>query len=128
MLVFADESGDTGFKFDKGSSELFAVAAVWFRSDEAAVRCEGAISGLAQRAGRRREYRFSHWNHGTRTRFFDCVRNCEFRYASVVMNKRKITGKGFQHGGSFVKWHTCTRHVGAWSAGRDRASLQDPCT
>lgn len=30
MLVFVDESGDTGMNFEKGSSPLLTVAAVFF--------------------------------------------------------------------------------------------------
>ena len=38
MLVFVDESGDPGLKFNEGSSECFVVVAVIFQTEEHAYK------------------------------------------------------------------------------------------
>lgn len=103
MLVFVDESGDTGFKFGRGSSRYFTLTLVLFRTAEAASACDRAIANLKQQAKRTREYRFASCNHATRMRFLNCVRDHSFEYASIVINKRKLYGKGFQHKNSCIK-------------------------
>ncbi len=40
MLVFIDESGDTGLKIDKGSSKYFVIALVIFEDHEEAIACD----------------------------------------------------------------------------------------
>lgn len=105
MLVFVDESGDTGFRFDSGSSEYFTVTLAIFADHNAASSCDEAISQLRHRSGRRRdrEYRFSSCNHSTRLRFLGCVAEHKFEYASIVINKRNLYGKGFRHKAPFIK-------------------------
>ncbi|MFB6225357.1 MAG: DUF3800 domain-containing protein, partial [Candidatus Paceibacteria bacterium] len=43
MLVFLDESGDTGLKLDKGSSQYFVISLVVFQSKDEARTCNHAI-------------------------------------------------------------------------------------
>ena len=103
MLVFVDESGDTGLKLKKNSSRYFVVSAVLFRDREEATRCDRAIQRLADRAGRTREYHFVETTRPIRINFFTSVRNFDFIYAAVVINKAKLHGPGFRHKGSFLK-------------------------
>ena len=105
MLTFVDESGDTGFRFGCGSSPFFTVTLVLFRDVESAKACTSAIDVLRRRSGRRRsrEYRFSSCNHSTRMRFLKCVTGQGFEYASIVVNKKKLYGKGFTYKNSFIK-------------------------
>jgi hypothetical protein len=51
MLVFVDESGDSGFKLDRGSSTHFVVAAVCFRSQSEAGETDIAIDDFRKREG-----------------------------------------------------------------------------
>lgn len=103
MLVFVDESGDTGLKLAKNSSRYFVVTVVLFKDREEATRCDRAIGRLADRSGRTREYHFVETDHETRQAFFQCAREFDFVFASIVMNKRKLHGEGFHHKGPFMK-------------------------
>lgn len=46
MKIFIDESGDSGFKFDKGSSKFFTIAMVIFNDHDEATACEDRINLL----------------------------------------------------------------------------------
>lgn len=52
MLVFIDDSGDPGFKLDKGSSHFFVISAVLFDDNLEAEKTAVAIKEL------RRELKF----------------------------------------------------------------------
>lgn len=43
MLVFIDESGDLGFKMDKGSSGFFTIALAVFEGGDTALACQRGI-------------------------------------------------------------------------------------
>ncbi len=103
MLVFVDESGDTGFRFGAGSSEFFTVTLVLFQDRNAALACQNAIASLRRASKRTREYRFASCNHRTRIRFLEAVRGHAFEYASIVMNKRQLYGQGFRYKEPFIK-------------------------
>lgn len=103
MLVFVDESGDTGFKLQRNSSRFFTVTAVRFQDREEATKCERAIERLAERVGRSKEYRFVDTNDAARHDFFACVREFDFGFAFVVMNKALLYSDGFRKKESFAK-------------------------
>jgi len=103
MLVYIDESGDTGFKFDRNSSKYFTVAAVVFPDPESAELCSKAIDRLAERVGRSTEYKFSGTTVEAKSCFFECIRNFDFHYAAMVMNKPAMRSDGFRHKDSLIK-------------------------
>jgi len=49
MLVFVDESGDTGLRLSKGSSNYFVVTLVSFQDHDEATRCDRTIDELRKR-------------------------------------------------------------------------------
>ena len=51
MLVFVDDSGDSGFKFNKGSSPYFVIACVIFDDILEAERASLAIKMLRRDLG-----------------------------------------------------------------------------
>ena len=51
MLVFIDESGDSGLKVEAGSSRFFTVALVVFEDYEEANACDKRIELLAKEIG-----------------------------------------------------------------------------
>lgn len=53
MIVFIDDSGDAGFKFDKGSSRYFIIACILFKDELEAEKTALAIKEY------RRKCRFS---------------------------------------------------------------------
>jgi len=104
MLVFVDESGDTGLKLNRGSSPLLTVALVLFEDREEAARCDQSIVELRKRSDRkRREYRFSSCNHATRIRFLRCAQQHTFVYSAIAIDKTKLYGEGFKYHSSFMK-------------------------
>ena len=59
MLVFIDESGDPGFRTERGSSPIFAVAMVIFENGDDARATEEIIKGSMVDLGVRPEFRFN---------------------------------------------------------------------
>lgn len=87
MLVFIDESGDSGLKVDQGSSRFFVVTLVMFEDNEEAVACDQRIQ-LVRRA------------------FLNAVSPYNFFYYGIVINKdlSKLWGEGFRNKSSFYKY------------------------
>lgn len=90
MLVYIDESGDAGFKIDRGSSPVFVAAMVIFDSAEAATATRDLIARSAARAAHRGEFKFSKSRDEVRDLFFDAVRNGPFRVRCIVVEKAVI--------------------------------------
>lgn len=106
MLVFIDESGDPGLKFERSSSLFFVVTAVLFTDRSESAQCQRRIESLRQelRLPERFEFRFSSAGHFKRCRFFEAVSGFGFSYYSFVLNKRKLTGDGFRAKESLYKY------------------------
>lgn len=107
MLVFVDESGDTGIKrFDSGTSSHFMVGAVVFESDGAAIACRRRIDGIKQELGfsGQEEFHFTKTNRSARNYFFEQIRGYEFFYSAFVLNKKRLDpNSGFKHKESMYK-------------------------
>jgi hypothetical protein len=92
MFVFIDESGDTGFQFEKGSSEYFVMAAAVFETEADLVQTKHSIEALRLQQGFPAHFEF-HYN-GSRTRvresFSHSLRASRFVWYSVVIDKRSI--------------------------------------
>lgn len=106
MLVFVDESGDAGMKFDSGSSKLFVVTAVLFEDHDEANACDRRISELRAelRFPERTEFHFCKTRPAVRCEFLKAILPFQFFYLAVVLNKPKLTGPGFQFKDSLVKY------------------------
>jgi hypothetical protein len=92
MLVFVDESGDLGFKLDRGSSRFFTIALVLFEDAAAALACELAIQTLRYelRLSPRQEFHFTHDDHERRLAFLRAVAPHAFMCASFTIRKVEI--------------------------------------
>src|ERR1700722_11094621 len=97
MLVLIDESGDCGFKFDRGSSDYFICVAVVFSDGRAADACDRSIDGLrcTLRQPHTFEFHFSHCSDKVRRAFLKTMDAENFTYAGVVVRKRKMYGNLF---------------------------------
>lgn len=106
MLVFFDESGDSGMKGKAGSSQFFVVTAILFEENEEAEKCEQLIVGLRHTLHLHEnfEFHFNSCNDAIREAFLTAIAKSNFFYHSVVLNKGKLWGKGFQDKGSFYKY------------------------
>jgi hypothetical protein len=90
MLVFIDESGDPGFKLNRGSSPVFVASMVVFRDGDEARRAQGLIADLRQELRIEPEFKFNKSSYDTRDAFFEAVRHCSFRVRCVVVRKAVI--------------------------------------
>ncbi|MCW2242265.1 DUF3800 domain-containing protein [Azospirillum canadense] len=90
MLVFIDESGDPGFKTEKGSTPVFVAAMVIFRTDEDAQRTEIAMRKLLIDLRCAPEFKFNKCDYERRDAFFQAVRNLPFSVRAIVVEKNVI--------------------------------------
>lgn len=92
MLVYVDESGDTGFKFDTGSSRRFVVVAVVFANQSDADACSEAINRLraALKWHPNYEFKFNRSDEATRRRFLKTITVFPFRYYAFALNKPRL--------------------------------------
>lgn len=90
MLVFIDESGDSGFKLDKGSTAVFAVALAAFHSREEAIRTDGIVRQALIDLRVKPEFKFSKAHANVRDGFFEAVQDCDFRVRALVVQKELI--------------------------------------
>lgn len=90
MLVFIDESGDSGFKVDKGSTPVFAVALAAFACKNEALRTEGIIRQAMTDLRVKPEFKFSKAHANVRDGFFEAIRGCNFRVRALVVQKELI--------------------------------------
>jgi len=109
MLVFIDESGDTGLKIDKGSSKYFVIALVIFEDHEEAIACDQRIELLKRELKMPEgfEFKFNKLRKDQRIKFFEAVLPYTFFYFGIVINKEKLYGEGFKVRESFYKY-TCS--------------------
>lgn len=129
MLVFLDESGDSGMKQKPGSSEFFVVTIVIFEENNEATACEGHIAAVRVELGLHEHFEF-HFNSCSdkfREVFLRGVSPCGFFYHSFVLNKAKLWGQGFQNKDSFYKYTTSLVFENAKPHLREAKVVIDKC-
>jgi len=108
MLAFIDESGDTGLKTNRGSSQYFVIAIALFDKNSEALACDQRIESLKHelRIKSYQEFKFSKSSKKQRVAFLETVRKYSFSYYGVVINKdpKKLYGVGFKVKESFYKY------------------------
>jgi hypothetical protein len=108
MLVFVDESGDTGRKLEKGSSRYFIISLILFADKDEATACDQRISLLRRELGRddKFEFHFAHNSQNIREKFLTAVAPYNFMYFSIVIDKNPnlLWGNGFNDKESFYKY------------------------
>lgn len=108
MLVFVDESGDLGFKLDRGSTRFFTIALVIFEDGDAALTCQRAIERLRRRLKLPKmfEFHFHDDNHERRLAFLSTVARHDFLCYTFTLDKAspRLTGQGFRYRNSGYKW------------------------
>jgi len=92
MLVFIDESGDPGFKTEKGSSSHFVIALVIFDDELDAEETALKIKKFRRDLGKNEkfEFKFNKSNKDLRVDFLNVVKNCNFKIRAIVFAKDKI--------------------------------------
>ncbi len=108
MLVFIDESGDSGLKINNGSSRYFTVSLVVFEEHDEADACDQRIGLLKRELGwdSFSEFHFKNNSNKVREEFLKAVSKYSFFYYCIVINKSpgKLWGDGFKDKKSFYKY------------------------
>jgi len=90
MLVFIDDSGCAGFKFDKGSSRFFVISAVIFDDNLEAEKTAISIKELRRELFKRDdiEFKFNKSTKAVRKKFLESVSKYKFRIRCLVVDKK----------------------------------------
>jgi hypothetical protein len=119
MLVFIDESGDSGMKFGQGSSDFFVLTLVIFKENEQANISDTAIDRIRKelKLNPQSEFKFNKLRDSGRRHFLTSIASHQFTYFSVVINKAKLTGKGINFKEPLYKYvcqmafNNCREHL-----------------
>ena len=90
MLVFIDESGDPGFKLDRGSSPVFAAAMVISDTVDAATHTANVIKSALTELCAYPEFKFNRCRDAVRDGFFAAIADCDFCVRAIVVRKDLI--------------------------------------
>ncbi len=92
MLVFVDESGDTGLKLGQGSSDFFTVALVVFEENDEAQAADDRITLLRRELRKPAdfEFHFKENSDSIRRTFLEAVVRYNFFYFGFVVNKTAL--------------------------------------
>lgn len=90
MFVYVDESGDTGFKFDRGSTRYFVVTLLLVDDP---VPLQSAIDRLRQSLGYAPEveFHFAKSSGAIRERFLRTIQPLRFAIRTLIVDKQLIT-------------------------------------
>src|SRR3989338_5497825 len=108
MLVFIDESVDTGLTIEKGATKYFIIVMVAFEDNDEASACNKRIDLLRRELRLSPDYEFHFHRNSDRAReaFLRAVLPYQFFYYGIVINKEKLFGEGFKNKESFYKYAT----------------------
>jgi len=106
MLVFIDESGDTGLKIKKGATKYFGIFMVVFEDNDEALACDQRIELLRRELRLSADFEFHFYKNSNRVRekFLKAILPYQFFYYGIVINKEKLFGDGFNNKESFYKY------------------------
>jgi len=92
MLIFIDDSGDPGFKLNKGSTSHFVIAMIIFDDELEAEKTAIAIKELKRELGfaENIEFRFFKNSKNVRMKFLEKVNKFNFRIRCLVVDKSII--------------------------------------
>lgn len=90
MYIYLDESGDTGFKFHRGSSRYFIIGLIMVADP---VPLHQAIDNLRLRLGlpEDHEFKFARTHHEGRVAFFEALRPSPYQVRCLVVDKSRLT-------------------------------------
>ncbi len=100
MLVFVDESGDTGMSGKPGQSDHFVVALVRCEDDDEGARADARIDELRLelRLHARFEFHFHSTKPDLRQRFLEATLPFDWGFLAFVMNKRALRSSASRAG------------------------------
>lgn len=92
QYIFIDESGDPGFKFEKGSSKYFVIACVIFKDKLEMERTALMIKDLKRELGFKdgTEFKFSQSKNEVKINFLTQVNKTQWSVVALIIDKTKI--------------------------------------
>ena len=92
MLVFIDDSGDPGFKLQKGSSPCFVIALIIFDDPLEAEKTSLAIKELRRelKVSDAYEFKFNKMDRKFKDKFIKTIMSFKFRIRAIVVRKEMI--------------------------------------
>ena len=104
MLVFVDESGDTGMQ--QAGSDLFTVSLVVFEDHDQAQAVDNRINLLRQELGLPADFEFHFGKNSNKIRFefLKAIAPYEFWCYGFVVNKAKLYSPTFQNKSMFYNY------------------------
>ena len=96
MLVLIDESGDPGFKLDRGSSRHFVAAMVVVRDFKEAENCAATIEALRGSLGISHEFKFNKCSAAVKDAFFAAVTQHRFEVRALAVDKTVIRSENLK--------------------------------
>lgn len=92
MLIFIDDSGDAGFRLERGSSHYFVISLVIFDDNLEAEKMAVSIKELRRSLGMKdwEEFKFNKSNERIRIDFLKKISQFSFRVRAIVVNKEQI--------------------------------------
>lgn len=98
MHVFIDDSGDGGFKFDKGSSTHLIMAACVFHDPTEIEKLKALSEHCASSNGHRREFKFNRTKERLKECYFNCTAPTRFNIRAIHADKRRIYSEKLHEG------------------------------
>lgn len=90
LHIFIDDSGDGGFKFDRGSSSHLVMAACIFRDPQHIEHLKACIDACAEKNRQANEFKYSKTKDRVKDCFFECTKASVFDIRAIVIDKSKI--------------------------------------
>mgnify|MGYP001581414622 CR=1 FL=1 len=97
--IWIDESGDSGFRFERGSSRFLVLAAVYITEEvasEALFEQEIRNLKLALRVTEDYEFKFSRCKNSFKKEFFRALARLPVQYKAIVIDKRNVSAPALQ--------------------------------
>lgn len=90
MHIFVDDSGDGGFKLDRGSSAFLVMAAAVFPDPKEIEHLARCLSDCRAACSHQREFKFTKTSKKVRASFFSHIRPVDFHVRAIIIDKRNI--------------------------------------
>ncbi|AUH68481.1 MULTISPECIES: DUF3800 domain-containing protein [Gordonia] len=103
MHVFIDDSGDGGFKLDKGSSSHLVMAACVFRDPTEIEHLADRIEACRTKCKHRGEFKYSKGTKRQRDHFFEYIEPVKFDIRTIVIDKAIIYSPTLRSSASKLK-------------------------
>lgn len=90
LYIYIDESGDTGIKFDKGSSRFFVLALVFVKKDEMESVSRDVELIVSDIYENKSELKFSKTSFKNKIIFFKFIKKVNFEARVCIFNKSNL--------------------------------------